>query len=101
MALFSQRAGINLLSKAIQRESIDDDLKNALWTSFHETFVEAYYHDEGEHSFSYHRHRKEMERWLYCLWTKLLKEPSDTEPDFRSAISHLRGTFFRAEWHWI
>jgi hypothetical protein len=27
MALFSQRAGINPLSKAIQRESIDDDLK--------------------------------------------------------------------------
>jgi hypothetical protein len=101
MALFSQRAGINLLSKAIQRESIDDDLKNALWTSFHETFVEAYYHDEGEHGFSYHRHRKEMERWLYCLWTKFFKEPSDTEPDFRSAISHLRRTFFRAEWHWI
>jgi hypothetical protein len=47
MALFSQRAGINLLSKAIQRESIDDDLKNALWTSFHETFVEAYYTMRG------------------------------------------------------
>jgi hypothetical protein len=42
-----------------------------------------------------------MERWLYCLGTKFSKEPSDTEPDFRSAISHLRGTFFRAEWHWI
>src|ERR1700730_16238300 len=51
MALFSHRTGIRPLSKAIQRESIDGDLRNALWTSFHDTFVKAYYHDTGDGAF--------------------------------------------------
>lgn len=101
MALFSQRSGIRPLNKAIQRESIDDDLRNALWTSFHETFVEAYYHDAGEYGFSYYPHRKEMELWLYSLWTEFFKAPSDTQPEFRKAIGQLRAKFFEAEWHWV
>ena len=55
MALFSQRAGIRPLNKVIQRESIDDELRNALWTAFHDIFVNAYYHDEGR-SIPYARH---------------------------------------------
>ncbi|MBF0526908.1 MAG: hypothetical protein HQK56_17625 [Deltaproteobacteria bacterium] len=31
MALFSQRKGIRPLHKAIQREAIDDELRNRLW----------------------------------------------------------------------
>ena len=62
MALFSQRSGIRPLSKAIQRESIDDELRNALWTSFYETFVQAYYHDTGSGGFPYYEYREEMDR---------------------------------------
>jgi hypothetical protein len=42
-----------------------------------------------------------MEQWLYSLWTKFLKAPSDTVPEFRKAISQLRARFFEAEWHWV
>jgi uncharacterized protein (DUF1810 family) len=101
MALFSQRAGISALNKVIQRESIDVELRNALWTSFHETFVNAYYHDKGEYGFSYHPYRKELEPWLYSLWTQFYKAPSDTQPTFRTAVDQIRADFFRAEWHWV
>jgi len=101
MALFSQRSGIRPLSKAIQRESIDDELRNALWTSFYETFVQAYYHDTGSGGFPYYEYREEMEFWLYSLWINLFKAPSDTKPKFPKAIGQLRANFFQAEWHWI
>lgn len=32
MALFSQRKGIRLAQKALQHESIDEDLRNRLWS---------------------------------------------------------------------
>jgi len=101
MALFSHRTGIRLLSKAIQRESIDGDLRNALWTSFHDTFVKAYYHDTGDGAFPYYPYQKELDGWLYALWTRFYKAPSDTKPEFRKAIGQLRADFFQAEWHWV
>jgi hypothetical protein len=100
MALFSQRAGIRSLNKVIQRESIDDELRNALWTAFHDIFVNAYYHDEGR-SIPYYPHREELELWLYSLWTGFYKAPSDTQPKFREAIGQIRADFFRLEWHWV
>jgi hypothetical protein len=67
MALFSQRAGIRPLNKLIQRESIDDDLRNALWTAFHDTFVNPYYVDEGQYGMPYYPFQQELDRWLYSL----------------------------------
>ena len=32
MALFSQRKGMRPAAKAIQRESMDEDLRNSLWS---------------------------------------------------------------------
>src|SRR5437016_4422505 len=101
MALFSQRAGIRTLNKAIQRESIDTELRNALWSSFHDTFVRLYSYDKGEHGWSFYPYRKELDRWLYSLWTLFYKAPSDTLPTFKTAITHIRGDFFQAEWHWV
>jgi hypothetical protein len=101
MALFSQRGGIRPLNKVIQRESVDTELKNGLWSSFHDTFVNLYYYDKGEHGWSYHPYRKELDRWLRSLWTDFYKAPTDTLPTFKSAISQIRNEFFRAEWHWV
>ena len=33
MKLFSQRIGLKSVKKAIQKESIDNDLKNGLWNA--------------------------------------------------------------------
>jgi hypothetical protein len=101
MSLFSQRTGIRPLKKSVQRESIDDELKNALWTAFHESFVGAYYFDSGESGFAHYPHQEELKAWLFQLWTNFLKLPSDARPKFRDAIPQLRAEFFNADWHWI
>ncbi len=101
MPLFSQRAGVRPLTKAIQRESIDQDLRNALWTSFHEIFVKAYYEEEGRSPIPYYPYRSEINGWLHLLWTIFYKAPSDTKPKFREAIDRIRVNFFEAEWHWV
>ena len=101
MALFSQRTGVRPLNKLIQRESIDVDLRNALWSSFHDTFVQAYWHDAGDHAIPYYPYRDELSRWLYLLWTQFYKKPSDTRSKFETAIHQIRGDFFEAEWHWV
>jgi hypothetical protein len=85
----------------IQRESIDDDLRNALWTAFHETFVKGYYYDERRYSMPYRPYEQELKDWLYCLWTQFYKAPSDTQPKFREAVEQIRLDFFRSDWHWI
>jgi hypothetical protein len=101
MALFSQRAGIRALNKVIQRESIDVDLRNALWSTFYDTFRNAYYVDEAEYGISYYPFKNELDAWLYSLWTEFYKGPSDTKPKFRDAIEQIRNDFFQAEWHWV
>jgi hypothetical protein len=101
MALFSQRSGIRPLSKAIQRERIDDDLRNALWSSFHETFVIAYSYEEGHRLAPYYPLRDELNNWRYVLWTQFYRNPSDTKPSFKELVAQLRTEFFGAEWHWI
>ena len=101
MALFSQRAGIRPLNKAIQRESIDGELRNALWTAFHEALVKAYSYQRRMHHYLDYPYQKELDRWLYSLWTEFYKNPSDTQPKFHDAITQIRANFFRGDWHWI
>jgi len=46
-------------------------------------------------------YQKELAGWLYALWTRFYKAPSDTKPEFRKTIGQLRADFFQAEWHWV
>ena len=101
MALFSQRAGIRPLNKVIQRESIDEALRNALWTSFHETFVNAYNYEEGNRLAPYYPLRDELKNWHYVLWTQFYQHPSDTRPSFKALIDQVRADFFDAPWYWV
>ncbi len=101
MALFSQRAGIRPVTKALQSESIDEELRNSLWSSFHDSFVRAYWFDSGTGGFSYYPHQSELDTWLYSLWTHFMNLPSDTKPKFRDAVPQLREQFFASEWHWV
>ena len=101
MALFSQRAGIRPLTKVIQRESIDDELKNALWTSFHQTFVIAYAYEELSGIARHYPLQGELNTWRHALWTQFYKHPSDTKPSFKGTVDHVRADFFGAAWHWV
>ena len=101
MALFSQRAGIRPLEKAFQRESIDVDLKNGLWTALFDSFVQAWNIDWAPGYANSFPYRTELECWVTEVWTVFLKQPGDTRGVFHDVVEELRKLFFREPWHWI
>jgi hypothetical protein len=101
MALFSQRKGIRPLQKAIQRESMDDDLRNRLWSA-----LKMALWDKWTAPFQYgyqDPESKEVEFLLEMAWLHFFKLPLDTQPAYhsghpKSGYDVLRQHFFEGEW---
>ena len=114
MALFSQRKGIRPTAKALQRESIDDDLRNSLWSGLEialwsrwsdirscdvrniASVVSSTLGDPSPDSQS-------VEFVVKLIWLQYLKRPLDTMPAFdpddpQSAYNIIRSHFFEGEW---
>jgi hypothetical protein len=100
MSLFSHRKGLQLAQKVIQRESIDEDLRNRLWSGLKlcvwDRWSPSTYRYKDEDS-------KAVELLLQGLWLHYFKLPIDTLPEFYpgrrgSAYEVLRQRFFEAEW---
>ena len=100
---FSQRYGYTPAKNAIQLESIDDELRNALWS-----VVKLHYWDtvQSDRDIPYPRlllsaYGNENLR-LFCqrLWLNFLKAPLDTLPDEWEAVyDRLRKFFFSCKWY--
>ena len=93
MSLFSQRKGIQPAKSAIQRESVDESLRNKLWTALKLVVWDHY--DSGG--------RREVHGICQLLWHEYFKEPIDTLPQFLpdysdSGYRRLRTYFFSCEW---
>ena len=102
MALFSQRKGIRLAQKALQRESIDEDLRNRLWSGLKIVVwdrwsppdrIMGYQSEDG----------KQVELIIKLIWLHYFKLPIDTIPAFdraypKSAYEIIREHFFEGEW---
>lgn len=96
MALFSQRKGIRPLQKAVQRESMDDELRNRLWSAIKLTVWDNW---SGRDVMGYQSpEAREIERLVQAIWLDHFKEPVDTIPNFESAYQTIRENFFKAEW---
>jgi len=106
MVLFSQRKGIRPVTKALQKESMDDDLRNRLWTGiqigFWNHLYDPLYEYEPEESPAF------MVEWVVrSIWIDYFKEPLDTLPgskrtydDYFSwlAYQRIRTHFFQSAW---
>lgn len=101
MTLFSQRHGIRPIEKALQREKIDSELRNRLWSALqiciwdHWSFAD-YFGTQPEKA-------RMVETVVKRLWLNYFKEAIDTIPDFnddhpRSAYEIIREHFFEGEW---
>lgn len=90
MPLFSQRRGLTPVRKKIQIDSIDNELKNRLWSSIKEYW--------------YIRHRyadKVFRNMMEKLWDSFFKLPLDTLPwDSDHTIDFIRSYFFNPETEW-
>lgn len=101
MTLFSQRKGISPLTKAIQRESLDEDLRTAFWNALclrlwdRWSPSDAYGLQPQDGAF--------VEVLVSNIWMHLFKRPKDDQPPFhpdlrRSAYRELRLVVLSAEW---
>lgn len=100
---FSQRIGKKPIKTVLQVESIDDDLKNRLWS----IILEELFDKISDSSASYGETRK----GLVCkvIWKEFFNKPIDTIPSYSNSsnvytagfIEHLRKWFFNSYWYEI
>lgn len=85
MSLFSQRKGIRPLTKAIQRESIDEELRNRLWSAI--TLSVWDYWSPPPLYGSWPESARIVEQVVNSIWLHYFKKPTDTIPKFNPDYS--------------
>lgn len=96
--LFSQRAGLKPAKKAIQRESLDVEARNALWSVLW-PYLELYWREVmGSYGFTY-PHRREFEILATQFWTRFFKGPVDLTPEYSRFQKDLRTFFYNCAWN--
>jgi len=104
MTLFSQRQGYTPIEKALQRESIDDELRNQLWNNLTVCLWNLW---TPRDSFGGHRSEesKNVELLFQEYWLCYFKRPLDEMLPFRdygySGYKMMREYFFSAEWYQV
>lgn len=90
---FSQRIGITPVAKAIQINSMDNELRNQLWSLIYLCFIKAFDKSVRDRNIS-------GEYQLYqLLWYKFFKYPVDSIPRYSEETqSAIREEFFKFEW---
>ena len=93
MALFSQRKGILAMQKKVQKDSIDNELKNSLWTAVYE-LVYKHYEEPRWHPTS-----QEIASLFDKYWWNYFKLPSENQPNYSDALQRVREYFFSCNWN--
>ena len=100
---FSQRHGYTPIKNTIQLETIDDALRNALWS-----VLQIHYWDTVQSDHDIITSRLRLSNYgnenlrLLCqrLWLNFLKVPLDTLPDgWQTIYDQLRKFFFTCKWY--
>ena len=97
MSLFSHRKGIRPLQKAVQREAIDGELRNRLWSALE---LAVWRRWTGPASYGYQEpDPAAIDLLMDLIWLSLFKKPLDTVPSHHEErYAVVREYFFRAEW---
>ena len=102
MTLFSQGKGIRPASKALQIESIDQDIRNRLWSGIKLALWDHWSPRDDFYGFQTDD-AKQVEFVVKLIWIHYFKLPVDTLPSFdkgypKSAYVIIREHFFKGEW---
>lgn len=92
--LFSERKGYKPIRDVVQKESIDDDLRNGLWNAMHFCIFK-----EKDNS-----HYLDTDKFLFALfrsyWHDYFKSPLDQLPKHTlDAYDETRAYFFKCAWY--
>jgi hypothetical protein len=101
VALFSQRKGIRPIEKSIQRESVDGELRNRLWSCLKLEIWDHY--SPSDYMRNIDDESQRVLRLVQAIWLNYFKLPLDTIPTFhqdhpKSAYEIIRERFFGGEW---
>jgi len=100
---FSQRYGYTPVKSAIQLESIDEELRNALWSVLKLHYWDSvYWNDEilNRRRLLSNAGNEHMLAFCQRLWLHFFKKPLDTLPnDFDEVYGRLRKFFFESKWY--
>lgn len=95
---FSERYGYKPVRELIQKDSIDDELKNALWNIFH-TYIWDHATQSSSYSYTKNSHVYNL---IQKYWFNIFKQPTDTIPlSTFDSIKKIRDYFFNCEWYEI
>ena len=98
---FSQRQGHAPSTKLVQSETIDEDLRNSLWSVlkiFYWDKYRSYFDDDFEPND--YVSKSNLESLVSSLWMDLFKQPLDTIPTYwGDCLVNLRKQYFSSEWY--
>ncbi|WP_353140863.1 AbiJ-NTD4 domain-containing protein [Acinetobacter pragensis] len=96
---FSERYGYKPVREIIQKESMDDELRNGIWSVFHLCLWSKISHPSSSYSYT---KNSNLNNLINKYWFNFFKKPNDTIP-LRSheSITIIRNLFFKFEWHTI
>ena len=104
--LFSQRMGLKPIGKLVQRESIDEELRNKIWNVLKLQLWDLWESKPGAYSTHFRSEdAKKIDHMLEILWFHYFKKPLDTQPTFDGvgrSVSYyklLRDIVLIGEWH--
>jgi len=100
--LFSQRKGLKPAQKALQTESMDDELRHGLWSALFEVILKDY--RGPENPFGLDRLSRivgsNLETLVRQYWLSYFKVPTDSMPDnIETVHDKLRQYFLSCEWN--
>jgi hypothetical protein len=93
--LFSQRKGIKPIKSVMQVDSMDDDLRTALWNALH-----VNYWKEWDAALRYDISIfPKLDTYTQLLWHGLFKKPIDSRSDvWHRTLEYIRKHFFASSW---
>lgn len=97
---FSQRLGLSPATKLAQRESMDDELRNSLWSLLTLFYWDTYKAPgSGMYGRSDYVDRSNLNPLVVSLWLHYFKKPIDTINTYwEHCLETLRKHFFSAKW---
>lgn len=87
---FSKRNGYVTIDDQLQIESMNDDLRNSLWSEIYIFVFQDYWH--------YKEHYSNFCPLAYKLW---FKKPVDNSPYIEHQYEFFKGLFFKEKWNFI
>ncbi len=97
---FSERYGYRKVREIVQVDSVDEHLKNALWSLLKVHAWDHVHYSSGMYGGYFLSENKEIKSLCEALWFSYFKQPLDTlDANWSKVLAVLRSYFFECPWY--